>query len=91
MAGGSGHDPLRARVLGLLQREHCHQVTLLRILPHESARAAATRQLEALGEDLGGARCVVEVDADPIAVILRHAREFDNSPRGGLFCYVNVC
>lgn len=81
VAGGTPHDPLRARLIGSLMRHGKRSVRLLRILRKGEDRATAERELHRRAEDLGVPQgdCCVEADdgQDPIAIIERHSAEAD--------------
>jgi len=79
VAGGAPHDPLRARVLGMLLRGDDAQATLLRILRAGEDQAAARRLLQLQSESLGlpTGSYVIEMSEDPVEVIVRHSAEAD--------------
>ncbi|RMG09666.1 MAG: amino acid permease [Planctomycetota bacterium] len=76
VAGAASHDPLRARVLGMLERAKPREVTLLRVVSKPEEAPAAAKQLAELAEDLGAARHLVEV-GDFLPILLTHARQAD--------------
>jgi len=77
VAGSSGHDPLRARVLGLLERARHREVTLLRVVGTEAERHGAERQLAELADDINASNHVVEVATDPLPSLLTHVSNSD--------------
>jgi hypothetical protein len=79
VAGRAPHDPLRARLLGMLLREGERGATLLRILRPGEERPLAERDLLRRAEDLGLGpdSCVVETSLEPVEVILDHSAEAD--------------
>ena len=79
VAGGTPHDPLRARLLGSLLREGNRNATLLRILRAGEDRSTAERELRNRAEDLGVPwdSCRIEEEQDPIRVIERHSAGAD--------------
>ena len=77
VAGAGGHDPLRAQILGTFERAKAREVTLLQVLTDPARRAAAAERLAELADDLGGARCEVEVAQDPEQALLARAADSD--------------
>ncbi len=81
VAGGSPHDPLRARLIGSLIRDGNRTVRLLRILRAGEDRSTAERELRYRAEDLGVPEqdCRIESgqDRDPVEIIARHSAEAD--------------
>ncbi len=82
VAGGAPHDPLRARVLGMLLRdgpEGGRRTRILRVLTPGEDRADADRDLENQADDLGlgPESCVTEEGTDPAETILRHSADAD--------------
>jgi len=79
VAGGASHDPLRARVLGMLQRQGEVAVTLLRIVAPGADPQEHRDALGNLAEDLGLPRsaAVIEEAADPVAAVVARTREAD--------------
>jgi len=89
VAGGVPHDPLRARLLGMLLRSGERTATLLRILKPGEERGPVERELKHQSEDLGlpRDRALIEISDDPLATILAHSEKADliilGSGRGG--------
>jgi len=79
VAGGTPHDPLRARVLGMLLRDGEKKARVLRVRAPQDDRALAERELREQAEDLGlGAdSCVLEEGTDAAGAILRQSAEAD--------------
>jgi nucleotide-binding universal stress UspA family protein len=79
VAGGTPHDPLRARLLGMLLRDGRRRARLLRIHRPAADRAQAERELRHRAEDLGVPMedCTIEPSADPVETIVQHSGEVD--------------
>ena len=79
VAGGTPHDPLRARLIGSLLRDGNRTVTLLRIFKPGEDRATAERELRHRAEDLGVPLdcCDIELGRDPVEIIERRSADAD--------------
>jgi nucleotide-binding universal stress UspA family protein len=82
VGGHSGHDQLRARILGSLQYVGIDQITFLQILPETTPDEAIVRKREWLkhmaeDERIQNPRIIVERSDQPIDIIIRHAAEND--------------
>jgi len=81
VAGGSPHDPLRARLIGSLVRDGNRSVRLLRILKAGEDRSTAERELHHRADDLGVPEedCRIELGQgrDAVKIIERHSTEAD--------------
>ncbi|MGE0710382.1 MAG: amino acid permease [Planctomycetota bacterium] len=79
VGGETGHDPLRARLLGMFRREHEHEVTFLRVLRPGDDRVRAEEDLRELAADLGYGpeQCAIEVSEDAAATLVTRSRDVD--------------
>ena len=79
VAGETPHDPLRARVLGMLLQDRSRTVTLLRVMNPGEERERALRHLMLQADDLGlpATSCVVEEPTDAVTAIVQHAENAD--------------
>jgi amino acid transporter len=82
VGGHSGHDHLRARILGSLQYMGIDQISFLQILPETTPEKLITRRREWLkrmteDERINNARIIVERSSRPIDEIIRHAADND--------------
>jgi nucleotide-binding universal stress UspA family protein len=79
VAGATPHDPLRARVLGMLLREGGREATLLRVLRPGEDRLEAERDLRHQAEDLGLGpdRCAIEEGTDAADTICKASADAD--------------
>lgn len=80
VGGETGHDPLRARLLGMFRRYGQDvEVTFLRLLRPDQDRERAESQLHDLAADLGygPAQCALESAEDPAGRLIERSRETD--------------
>lgn len=81
VGGKNSHDPLRARLLGVLTRESKHEVEVkfLRVIGNESERARAVQELGELALDLGRGPedCEVRTSNDAAGAIVSAAEDAD--------------
>jgi nucleotide-binding universal stress UspA family protein len=79
VGGRVPHDPLRARLTGMLLRDGRRTATLLRVLAPGEDRAAVAREARRQAEDLGLPRdsVVLESGTAPLPAILRYSGEAD--------------
>tara|TARA_R110002072_G_scaffold54129_5_gene142278 strand:- start:50 stop:1012 length:963 start_codon:yes stop_codon:yes gene_type:complete len=81
IGGQTSHDPLRARLLGVLTRESNHEVEVqfLRVVRDEADVARALVQLHDLAQDLGRGKedCKVQVSQDAAGAIIAAAQGAD--------------
>ena len=80
VGGETGHDPLRARLLGMFRRYGQDvEVTFLRLLRPEQVSERAEGELHDLAADLGYGpeQCALERAEDPAARLIERSREAD--------------
>jgi APA family basic amino acid/polyamine antiporter len=79
VAGGVRHDPLRARIVGMLLRGGVRRARLLRILRPGDDAVHAEREMRHQAEDLGVPidDLVLETSTNPLEVVLRHSADAD--------------
>lgn len=81
IGGRTSHDPLRARLLGVLTRESEHEVEVqfLRVVRDEAEQPRALMQLHDLAQDLGRSPedCRVQVSQDAGGAIIAAAESAD--------------
>ncbi|MFQ5843383.1 MAG: amino acid permease [Planctomycetota bacterium] len=79
VAGDTPHNPLRARILGMLLREGERAATVLRVLLPGEEPERARRVLETAADDLGLAptSCLLEQSPGAVASIVRHSEDAD--------------
>jgi len=81
VGGQTSHDPLRARLLGVLTRESQHEVEVqfLRVVRDEAEKPRALVQLHDLAQDLGRSKedCQVQVSQDAAGAIIAAAETAD--------------
>jgi len=79
VGGETPHDPLRARVLGMLLQNPKRTASILRVLRPGEDRERALRHLMLQADDLGlpPTSCIVEESEDAVAAITHHAQNAD--------------
>jgi len=80
VGGQTGHDPLRARLLGMFRRYGQDvEVTFLRLLRPDQDRERAESELQDLAADLGYGpeQCALESAEDPAGRLIERSREAD--------------
>jgi amino acid transporter len=79
VAGETPHDPLRARILGMLLQDEQRSGALLRVLGPREDPERAQKHLLIQADDLGlpAQSCIVEESTDPVATIVHYSESAD--------------
>ena len=77
VAGQGGHNPLRARVIGMFQRERACEVRLIRVVRSEAEQAKARALLEHVKDDLGSEHGEVVVSGNAAREVIQRSKDVD--------------